>query len=336
MRATQDFDFFPEKNPLEGLGLFQDGVLSRPVFSDADVCEFACVRVGIVKNRVIVFPFSRGSDLVTSSTTADGVLELPVGCAGYRAGETVRFRLFRPRKELEKTLFLVGSHDPLLDEIADLIHLSDPELSMRSCHVGSMGGIMAIRREEAHLAGIHLLDEKDGSYNISFVRKYFPRGGVRLVECVGRVQGLMIASGNPLRILDFQALSRPGIRYVNRQKGAGTRILFDFLCRKYGVDTGRLSGYENEKFTHTAVAEEIACGKADVGMGIYSVAKMYHLTFMPVCTEEYDLLISEESWETPMVKKLLSILNSEQFARRTKQLGGYRLHEPGRVILGPS
>ncbi len=194
-----------------------------------------------------------------------------------------------------------------------------------------MGGIMAVRRGETHAAGIHLLDEKDGTYNTSFVRKYFPKGGVRLVECVGRRQGLMVAKGNPLGITGIRDLTREGLRYVNRQGGSGTRILIDYLCRREGIDTGAVYGYSREEFTHTSVAAQIASGTADAGMGICSAAGIYDLDFLPVCIEQYDLLIPDSAWDTPMVRSLIEVLKSEAFLERIRRLGGYTAGNPGTV-----
>ena len=155
-----------------------------------------------------------------------------------------------------------------------------------------MGGIMAIRRGEAHAAGCHLLDTETGEYNIAFIKKYFPKGGVKLVRCVGRQQGLMLQKGNPLGIEKFTDITKPGVRYVNRQKGSGTRILSDYLCKQQGVEPKDVYGYEREELTHTSVAAQIANGSADAGMGIYSAAKLYDLDFVPICIEEYALLLS--------------------------------------------
>lgn len=311
--------------------VYQDGVLSRTVVSGFKYREFVRVRMGKVGEKMMVSPLSRGSGVVTSFMKADGILEIPQGCEGYKAGDTVFVRMLRPVHELEHTLVAIGSHDPLLDEVADLLHLAVPDLFMNSSHTGSMGGIMAVRRGETHIAGVHLLDEKDGSYNTSFIKKYFPQGGVRLVECVGRTQGLMLAKGNPKNIRSISDLAMPGIRYVNRQKGSGTRILIDYLCKKENIDTGVIHGYEREEFTHTSVAVQIASGTADAGMGIYSAAQLYQLDFVPVCMEQYDLLIPDNAWDTPMVQELISVLKGEEFRRRLEALGGYQLDQPGRV-----
>lgn len=309
----------------------REAVLSRPVVSGLKYQEFVRVRLGRAAGKLIASPLGRGSGVVSSFMKADGILEVPQGVEGYEAGSTVQVRLLRTEEDLAHTLLAIGSHDPLLDEAADLLHLADPALRMSSTHVGSMGGIMAVRRGETHVAGVHLLDERDGSYNTSFIRKYFPSGGVRLVECVGRTQGLMLAAGNPLGVRGVTDLARPGLRYVNRQRGSGTRILMDHLCRKAGMDTAAIYGYDREEFTHTSVAAQIASGSADAGMGIYSAARLYGLDFLPVCTEQYDLLIPDGAFETPMVQRLLEVLRGGAFRLRLEKLGGYRLDAPGTV-----
>ena len=306
--------------------------LTRPVVSGLKYQEFVRVRMGCVGGRLMASPLSRGSGVVSSFMKADGILEVPQGLEGYEAGEEVNVRLLSPRSKLENTLVVIGSHDPLLDELADMLHLENPELYMSSSHVGSMGGIMAIRRGEAHAAGCHLLDTADGSYNRSFIRKYFPKGDVRLISCVGRQQGLMVARGNPLNIRKFSDIARDGVRYVNRQKGSGTRILTDYLCKREHVDASAIYGYDREELTHTSVAAQIVSGSADAGMGIYSAAKLYDLDFIPICIEEYDLIIPDHAWDTPMVRSLLTILKSDAFREKILSLGGYTVDNPGEVI----
>lgn len=305
--------------------------LSRPVVSGLKYQEFVRVRMGYVDGRLIASPLNRSSGVVSSFMKADGILTIPQGLEGYEAGSEVTVQLLRPEDELTHTLVAIGSHDPLLDEVSDLLHTKDTSCFMASTHTGSMGGIMAVRRKETHIAGIHLLDENDGTYNESYVRKYFPQGGVYLVECVGRTQGIMAAKGNPKNITGIDSLTAPDIRYVNRQKGSGTRILMDYLCKKNHLNPSAIYGYDREEFTHTSVAAQIASGSADAGMGIYSAAKMYDLSFIPVCTEQYDLLIPDSAWDTPLVQELIQILKSEAFARKLKELGGYTIQSPGSI-----
>lgn len=306
--------------------------LTRPVVSGLKYQEYVRVRMGYVGDRLMAAPLPRGSGVVSSFMKADGILEVPQGTEGYKAGEEVRIRLLNSKKKLKNTLVIIGSHDPLLDELADRIHRENHGMYVSSSHVGSMGGIMAVRRGEAHAAGIHLLDTETGEYNKSYVRKYFPHGGVYLVRCVGRQQGLILPKGNPLKLECFADIARDGIRYVNRQKGSGTRILMDYLCRRDGVDPSTVYGYEREELTHNSVAVQIASGSADAGMGIYSAAKLYDMDFLPLCTEEYDLLIPETVWNSAMVQQLISALKSEAFKTRIQAMGGYTLDCPGEII----
>ncbi|MCI7638564.1 MAG: molybdopterin biosynthesis protein [Clostridiales bacterium] len=306
--------------------------LTRPIVSGLKYQEFVRVRMGCVGGRLMASPLSRGSGVVSSFMKADGILEVPQGLEGFEAGAEVNVRLLSSMDKLQNTLVVIGSHDPLLDELADMLHLENPELYMSSSHVGSMGGIMAIRRGEAHAAGCHLLDTADGSYNRSFIRKYFPKGGVRLISCVGRQQGLMVAKGNPLNIQKFSDITGNFVRYVNRQKGSGTRILTDYLCKRENVDTSAIYGYDREELTHTSVAAQIVSSSADAGMGIYSAAKLYDLDFIPICIEEYDLIIPDHAWDTPMVQELLTILKSDGFREKLLSLGGYTVDNPGEVI----
>lgn len=307
-------------------------VLTRPVVSGLKYQEFVRVRMGYVGDRLMASPLPRGSGVVSSFMKADGMIEVPQGTEGFQAGEEVCVRILNPKKKLKNTLVVIGSHDPLLDELADLIHSENHGMYLSSAHVGSMGGIMAIRRGEAHAAGIHLLDTETGEYNRSYVRKYFPHGGVYLVRCVGRQQGLMLRKGNPLGIHSFSDIAGEGVRYVNRQKGSGTRILMDWLCRKNAVEPDDVYGYTREEMTHNSVAVQIAGGSADAGMGIYATAKLYDLDFIPICVEEYDLLIPENAWSTPMVRQLIATLKSDAFRARIKAMGGYTLDRPGEII----
>ena len=311
---------------------YATAILTRPVVSGLKYQEFVRVRMGYVGDKLMASPLSRGSGVVSSFMKADGILEIPQGTEGYEAGSEVEVRLLSPLSKLENTLVAIGSHDPLLDELADMMHVGDSSVYMSSSHVGSMGGIMAIRRGEAHAAGCHLLDTESGEYNIAFVKKYFPNGGVKLVRCVGRQQGLMVQRGNPLAIKEFADIARNGLRYVNRQKGSGTRILTDYLCKQNDLDTAAIYGYDREELTHTSVAAQIVSGSADAGMGIYSAAKLYDLDFIPICIEEYDLLIPDHVWDTEYVQRLLETLKSDAFREKILAMGGYTLDRPGEVI----
>ena len=311
---------------------YAKAILTRPVVSGLKYEEFVRVRMGYVGDRLMASPLSRGSGVVSSFMKADGILEVPQGLEGFEAGAEVNVRLLSPMEKLKNTVVVIGSHDPLLDELGDMLHIADSSVYMSSSHVGSMGGIMAVRRGEAHAAGCHLLDTATGEYNRAFIRKYFPNGGVKLIRCVGRQQGMMVAKGNPLDIQKFSDIAKPGVRYVNRQKGSGTRILTDYLCSQEHVNADVVYGYDREELTHTSVAVQIASGSADAGMGIYSAAKLYDLDFIPICIEEYDLIIPDHAWETPQVQQMLETMKSEEFKEKILALGGYTVENPGEII----
>jgi putative molybdopterin biosynthesis protein len=307
-----------------------DAVISRRLTSSLKYREFVRTRLGMVSGKLVAIPLTRGAGVVSSFVKADGIIDIPQEREGYEAGETVPVRLTHSLHAIRSNLMITGSHDPLIDEVADLMRHRWPGSQAASSHVGSMGGIMALRRAEAHLGGVHLLDENSGTYNIPYVQKFFPQGGVTLVECVQRTQGLMVARGNPKNITRFADVANAA--YVNRQKGSGTRILCDYLAKKAGMDTASVRGYDREEFTHTAVAAAIAAGTADVGLGILSAARIYDLDFIPVADEQYDLLIANDALDLESVKRFLDVLQSQAFADRLKKLGGYTLSEPGRII----
>ena len=306
--------------------------LTRPVVSGLKYQEFVRVRMGYVGDKLMASPLSRGSGVVSSFMKADGILEVPQGLEGFEAGSEVSVRLLCPMEKLQNTVVVIGSHDPLLDELGDMLHTTDGNVYMSSSHVGSMGGIMAIRRGEAHAAGCHLLDTATGEYNLAFLKKYFPQGGVKLIRCVGRQQGMMVAKGNPLNIRKFSDIAGDGIRYVNRQKGSGTRILTDYLCKQDNLDITAIYGYDREELTHTSVAAQIASGSADAGMGIYSAAKLYDLDFIPICIEEYDLIVPDHAWDAPQVQQMIATLKSDAFREKILALGGYTVDAPGEII----
>ena len=312
-------------------GEYSEATLSKAIVSTLKYKEFVRVRLGYVNDKLIASPLSRGSGVVTSYMKADGIVEVPQDLEGYEGGASVNVRLLRDKSEIHSGIVAIGSHDPLLDELSELLKLEFGDISLSSSHVGSMGGIMAVRRGEAHIAGVHLLDEKSGEYNISFIKKYFPNGGVRLVECVRRSQGLILQSGNPKNIKSIADLAQSGVRYINRQKGSGTRILIDYLCSRDNIDTIKIHGYNTEEYTHTSVAALILADNADAGLGIYSAAQMYGLDFLPICDEQYDFLIPDYAWKLPQVEKLLGLLKSEKFSQKLESLGGYTLVSPGAV-----
>lgn len=309
--------------------------LSRKIVSSLKYKEFVRMKLGNVNGRLIATPLNRGAGVVTSFVKADGLLELPLNSEGYEGGQEIEVELLKSENEINNTLAVIGSHDPLIDIIIDLTRKKYIDKYISSAHVGSMGGIMAVKRGEAHIAGIHLLDEETGEYNKSYLKKYLGDEKIILIECVKRVQGLMIAPNNPKNITNLEDISREGIRYVNRQKGSGTRILLDYLLKKGRLTTSEINGYEREEFTHMSVAALIASESADVGMGIYAAARIYGLHFIPLCEEQYDFIMPERFAGLEIVKLFIKILKSEEFKMELTRLGGYKIENPGQTrIIG--
>lgn len=295
--------------------------LGKKVVSSLKYEEFIRVTLGKVADTIAAVPISGGAGVITSFTKADGILRVPQNLEGINAGEEVEIELLKDFDKIENSLIVTGSHDPIIDEISDIMKRRGEGLSLTSTHLGSMGAITALKSSTAHLGAVHLLDENTGEYNKSYIDKYFPEGDVKLVKGVKRVQGLMVQKGNPLGIKDFSDIVKG--TYINRQGGSGTRVLCEWLVKKYGIDKETVKGYYNEEFTHTAVAAGIKNGNADVGLGIYSAAKMYDLDFIPVCNEEYDFIVSEKAAENENVKLFFEILVSDEFRNRLEKLGGY-------------
>lgn len=309
-----------------------DAVVSRRVMSSLKYLEFVRVNLGYVGDKIIASPLSRGAGATMSLVRADGVLQIPQSIEGIEGGTTVQVQLLKKREDIKNTLVCIGSHDPILDVASDMIHLKTKKYFLASSHVGSMGGIMALKKEETHIAPIHLLDENTGEYNISYINKYLRDKDIVLVKCVKRVQGLMVQKGNPLGITNFQDIRDKSLSFVNRQRGSGTRILFDYNIKKLGIKPGEISGYEREEFTHLAVAAAVQAGDADCGLGVYSAAEMMNLDFIPLCSEEYDFAIPQAFIETDMIKKFIEIIKCEEFLSQVEKLGGYEYKDVGKII----
>lgn len=306
-------------------------VMSRKVHSSLGEDEFLRVRLGRVGERTIAAPIQRGAGVVMSLVRADGIVTIPRFSEGVDAGEQVEVELLRPIESLDSTVVAIGSHDVTLDLIASELRRMDPKLTLASSNVGSLGGLLALRRGEAHLAGTHLLDEETGEYNVSFVRRYVQDEDIVLVTLVHRVQGLIVPSGNPKSIESLDDLTRRGVRFVNRQRGSGTRVLLDYLLREGGIEPDDIYGYEREEFTHLAVAAAVAGDVVDVGMGVLSAARALGMDFVPLSTERYDLAIPKQYYESAVLEPVLSLIRSDDFKRKVDALGGYDTTATGDV-----
>ena len=306
--------------------------LTRKVASPMGEEEFMRVTVGQVGERVVATPLPRGAGVLMSLVRADGIVRVPRHEQGYEAGAQVEVELYRTPESIRRTIVAIGSHDLTLDLLADELGRRHPGLGLSSANVGSLGGLLALARGEAHLAGSHLLDEVSGEFNVSYVRRLLPDMPVILLGFVQREQGLIVPKGNPQGITGLADLIRPDVSFVNRQRGAGTRVLLDYRLRQVGIDVRAIQGYERQEYTHLAVAAAVASGAATTGMGIRAAARALELDFVPLDLERYDLVIPRQFFESQLLAPLLAIICDPAFAARVEALGGYATPQIGQVL----
>ncbi len=306
-------------------------VPTRKIPSRLGTEEFVRVKIGAVGDRLVATPLSRGSGNITSITEADGIVRIPQHMEGFLDEDAVPAELLRPLEAVKNTIVVVGSHDNTLDVLADMIQTRSGHISLSSSHVGSMGGLMALKKGGCHMAGAHLLDTESGEYNTAYIKRYLPGLKIRQVTLVHRDQGLIIPKNNPKKIQGLEDLTREDVAFINRQGGSGTRILLDYRLGQLGIDPAAVTGYTNEEFTHMAVAVAVLSGAADTALGIYAAAKALDLDFIPVVTEQYDLIIPEIYFGWENIRTLLTIIRSDAFKRRVRDLGGYHVEKTGTV-----
>ena len=311
---------------------YAEAVLSRRIVSSIKHKEFVRIKLGKVDHRLIATPLDRGAGVIMSLVKADGILEVPQSMEGVEAGEVVNIKLLNNINEINNTLVAIGSHDIILDVISDLLHVNYPKYSFSSAHTGSMGGITAMRKGECHIAPIHLLNPDTGIYNTDYVKKYIKNKEMVLIKGVKREQGIMVSSGNPKKIKSLLDLQQKDIKFVNRQNGSGTRILTDYLLKKENIERENIVGYQRELTTHTSVAAAVESGSADVGIGVYAVAKSFKLDFISIGYEEYDFLVPKKYIETDLINKFIEIMKSKEFTNELDKLGGYKYDTIGKIV----
>lgn len=302
-------------------------LLTRKIVSPTGDDDFVRVTVGQVGDRTLATPLSRGAGVITSLVRADGLLHIPRFSEGVNSGAEVEILLYRAPEEIAQTVVVVGSHDPMLDLLGQYLAVRFPGYRLASANVGSLGGLVAQKRGEAHISGTHLLDPETGEYNLPYIRRTLGDLPVQVITFAQREQGLIIAAGNPAGIQSLDDLAR--VRYVNRQRGAGTRVLLDYELSQRGIDPGQVDGYEREEYTHLAVAAAVASGSADCGMGIRNAAMALGLDFIPVSFERYDLVIPEQVVDLPMIRHVLALLHDAEFRAAVAAQPGYDVSSMG-------
>ena len=304
--------------------------LTRKVTSPPGDDDYVRVLVGRVGEQMLAAPLSRGAGVITSLVRADGLLVLPRGTQGLPAGAQVEVQLYRSPAELERTIFAIGSHDIALDLLAQ--YLAGKQRRLISANAGSLGGLLALQHNEAHLAGAHLLDPESGQYNLPDIQRVLPGVAVKVVTLVGRQQGLLVAKGNPKQIQSLKDLAQAEVRYINRQRGAGTRVLLDYHLHKMGIETQNIPGYAVEEYTHLGVAVAIASGRADCGLGIAAAAQALNLDFVPLYLERYDLVVLEQYFASPLLAPLWETLHLPVFRQAVAAMPGYSVEQMGDLV----
>jgi putative molybdopterin biosynthesis protein len=305
-------------------------VMTRKVHSSLGDDEYLRVTLGKVGDRVIAAPLSRGAGVITSLVRADGIVKIPSGVQGLQAGEQVQVQLYRSATEIDHTILIQGSHDLTIDLIAQ--YLSYRGMRLSSANLGSLGGLIALSRGEAHLAGSHLLDPESGKYNIPYIQQYLPDVPVVILAFILRNQGLILPKGNPKEIESLNDLTREDVTFINRQRGAGTRVLLDYHLKEMGISNKKIKGYEREEYTHLAVAAAVSSGWADCGLGIHAAASALELDFIPLFQERYDLIIPRNHYESSLLVPLLEILKDPDFRHSVDALPGYDTSSMGEII----
>ncbi|MDY3618691.1 molybdopterin biosynthesis protein [Agathobaculum sp.] len=298
--------------------------LVRRVVSALRHEELIRVSVGWIGGEWTAAPLERGAASIMSVVRADGVLTIPQQLEGLEAGAAVEVVLTEPAEELRQTLQIIGSHDLMLDELRERVPL-------KSVHVGSMNGLLALKNGQCHLAPIHILDEDTGRYNENLARAVLGAGDYSIIRGVGRVQGFYLRAEDPLETISFAELVQPEISLANRQRGAGTRLLLDYHLRLQNIDSGAVDGYRREWNTHMAVASAVQSGMCRTGLGVYSAAKALGLRFVPVCEEQYDFAVRTADLEDPRVLRFIKGLQSDWLQERLSVLGGYTVRGIGEI-----
>lgn len=307
---------------------------SRDIPSKLGTEEFLRVNIGRVGDLCVATPLPRSAGSITTLTRAEGIIRIPPLSEGVSQNEEVRAELLVDDDELTNTVVIIGSHDITLDVLADEVRqAAGSNIRISSGNVGSLGGLVAIRKGICHCAGSHLLDTETGEYNVSYVRRYLKGVRVSLFRLVLREQGLIIQKNNPKGIKGIMDLTRGDISFVNRQAGSGTRILFDYNLARSGIKAESIAGYDHEEFSHMSVAVDVLSGAADCGMGIYAAAKALDLDFVPMDREQYDLVIPTGFLQAPNIRAVLDTIRSQRFRDRVAALGGYDPSRSGELIM---
>jgi putative molybdopterin biosynthesis protein len=235
-------------------------------------------------------------------------------------------------RRIEGALLACGSNDPILDMLQTYMKKTYPEFYIFSANTGSTDGMKALNKGFTDIAWSHLLDPKSGQYNIPFLPTYLPDVNAVVVNLFHRELGFLVAPKNPFEINGFEDLSKRGLRFVNRQKGSGTRVLLDHHLKQLKIPSSRIEGYEREVYTHFEVGLSILSKEADVGICTVAVAKLLGLPFIPIARESFDMILDQGTFFYKGIQAFIETLNSREFRQRVETIGAYDFKDSGKIL----
>ena len=307
--------------------------VKKKIPSTAGLKEFVRVNLTEIENELVAVPQKRGSASMHSLINADGVMPIQESKEGIFSGDFTDVYILKSKNKIKNNLMMIGSHDLAVDKLINQIKKNKENFELNIQSVGSMSGLVSLKRGECQLAGAHLLESETGEYNISYINDLFKNEKMAVINLVHREQGLMVKKNNPKRLNDINSLKDENVKFINRQRGSGTRVLLDYLLKTNNIDKTNIKGYEKEELTHMGAAVQVAEGTADAALGIRAAASAVGLDFIPIKKEKYDIILKKKSLEDPRIKRLIKIIKSSPFQKAVKELKGYDLKNSGEINI---
>ena len=296
----------------------------------------ARVKIVHVGNRLIVRPVAQLGEVLNYAVPADGLLHDPITSShrGDKVAQRVRVRLLRDRRLIEQEIAVAGC-DPAIFLAGEYLRRHTSTATVVGWTMGSGAALDALKRGEVHIAGLHIVDSKSGESNLPYLNRHLKGYEVNIVTFARWEEGLIVRAGNPKSIRAVADLSRPDVQLINRETGAGARILLDERLSVAGIASHHVKGYDRVASSHFHVARLIAEGQADVGVGVRFAANYYGLDFIPLQEARYDLVVPKAYVSAhPAVQSFFDTIVTRQFRTEVEALGGYDTRETGTLQTG--
>jgi len=303
------------------------GPMSEEMMNTKEVAKY----LGIHEKQVYALIKSKR----IPSTRVTGKWVFPKGLIDEWIESNAKIGLEKARQKtrrIEGALLASGSNDPILDMLQTYMKKSYPDFYIFSANTGSTDGLKALNMGYTDIAWSHLFDPKSGEYNIPFLSIYLPNVKPVVVNLFSRDLGFVVAPKNPCHIRGFEDLTQKRVRFINRQKGSGTRVLLDYHLKRLKISSSEIQGYEREIYTHFEVGLSILSKEADVGIATIAVSKLLGLPFIPITRERFDMILDQSTFFGKGIQAFIEILNSEGFRNRVEGLGSYDFKNSGKIL----